>query len=33
LKLSSATGAQFKELLKKPPDGAASELSLEKEQG
>ena len=31
IKVSSATGAQLKELLKKLPDGMTFELSLEKE--
>ena len=33
IKLSAATGAQLKELLKKLPDGMTFELSLEKEEG
>lgn len=33
LKISSATGAQLKELLKKLPDGMTFELTLEKEDG
>jgi hypothetical protein len=32
IKVSSATGAQLKELLKKLPDGMIFELSLEKEE-
>jgi hypothetical protein len=31
LKVSAATGAQLKELLKKLPDGMTFELSLDKE--
>jgi energy-coupling factor transporter ATP-binding protein EcfA2 len=33
IRLSAATGAQLKELLKKLPDGLTFELSLEKEEG
>ena len=33
IKVSAATGAQLKELLKKLPDGMTFELSLEKEDG
>jgi hypothetical protein len=33
IKVSAATGAQLRELLKKLPDGMTFELSLEKEDG
>jgi hypothetical protein len=33
IKVSTATGAQLRELLKKLPDGMTFELSLEKEDG